>query len=652
MSESGHGPKRSTPTSGQVGPKSNSGKFREKSNIPLHSERLHQGADSSGFAAHTEKKQIRRMEKSAYRAEKTGAKLEAATAKRNKQKPPKNPGVLKSLRRAAGFELYRYAHGKIHQVEHENVGTEAAHRTELAGESVIRGGTRFIKKRNRTRPARRVRKWEKRDIKAKADLQYKKVVQEKPQLNKSAFSRFVQKQRIKRKYQKQARQTAKRGAQAAKKTAVTTEKIAASVVRYIAVRPHIWLIAGIILLLVVVLQSCMGMFASLGGGVTGAVSGSSYLAADSDIDRAELAYTEWETDLQIEIDGMESTRPGYGEYRRNVGTIGHDPYALMAFLTAAYDDFTYDSVESVLREIFNEQYTLTTREITATQAATGSGQSIGQVRTTGYCACEICCGPYANGITASGTTATASRTIAVDAYNPIVSMGSKVTIDGVTYTVEDTGNLAANNTDFDIYFNTHAEALAWGRQTRTAYLTEGSAESRILEITLTVRPFEEILQSRMNAEQTERYNVLMVTKGNRQYLDSPFPINWLPYVTSNYGYRVHPISGEKSYHTGIDIGLPEGTDILAGQAGTVTFAGENGGYGLLVVIEDETGLVSKYAHCSALLVSAGQTVERGAVIAKVGTTGNSTGPHLHMEVLKDGQYLNPLYFAITNDFIE
>jgi len=494
------------PTSGQNVPKSNGGKFREKSNVPLHSERLQQDADSSGFAARVEKKQARRVEKSAYRAEKTGAKLEKAVKKRNKQKPPKNPGPIKSARRAAQFELYRYAHKKINQVEHENVGIEAAHKTELAGEKAVRGTTRFVKRRIRTRPARMVKKWEKRDIKAKADHAYKKLVQENPALKKNAISRFVQKQRIKRKYQKQAREVAKKGAKAAKKTAVTTEKIAASVGRFIVRNPKVLLIIGIALVLIFVVQSCMGMVATIGGGIAGAGG-----AAEN----ADAIYTRLETDLQIEIDGMETANPGYDEYRRVIGPIGHNPAELMGFL-AVCDSFPELEMENVLREIFNEQYTLTTREISETQTETTTiqaGEPIGQVRTTAYCACAICCGPYANGITASGATATANRTIAVDAYNPIVPMGTTVIINGAAYTVEDTGDLNAHNADFDIYFNTHAEAMAWGRQTHTAYYSGDSdtevtttTTRRVLEITLTVKPFAEAVAVRLTPEQLERFN--------------------------------------------------------------------------------------------------------------------------------------------------
>ena len=156
----------------------------------------------------------------------------------------------------------------------------------------------------------------------------------------------------------------------------------------------------------------------------------------------------------------------------------------------------------------------------------------------------------------------------------------------------------------------------------------------------------------MDEEQVERFNLLMLTKGNRQYLQSPFAFNWLPYVTSLYGDRIHPISGARSRHWGLDIGLPQGTEILSGQDGTVTFAADAGAYGLLVVIDDGQGLVSRYAHCSVLHVSVGQVVSTGDLIARVGSTGNSTGPHLHLEIIKNGRHLNPLIFTVTNHHLD
>ena len=105
------------------------------------------------------------------------------------------------------------------------------------------------------------------------------------------------------------------------------------------------------------------------------------------------------------------------------------------------------------------------------------GDSIGKVMVTAYCPCSQCCGPYANGITASGKTAKPKHTIAVDAYNPIVPMGTKVVIEGVVYTVEDTGNLNHYGNDFDIFYASHAETSQWGRRKVEAFLAEGNSNT-------------------------------------------------------------------------------------------------------------------------------------------------------------------------------
>jgi murein DD-endopeptidase MepM/ murein hydrolase activator NlpD len=124
-----------------------------------------------------------------------------------------------------------------------------------------------------------------------------------------------------------------------------------------------------------------------------------------------------------------------------------------------------------------------------------------------------------------------------------------------------------------------------------------------------------------------------------------FDFNWLPFVLSNYGWRVHPITGVKDLHRGIDIALPAGTEILSAQDGAVTFSGYFENYGNVIIIENTNGIVTKYAYCDTLLVSVGQTVTMGDVIATVGSTGDSIGDYLHFELLVNGEYKNPLLFA-------
>ena len=113
-------------------------------------------------------------------------------------------------------------------------------------------------------------------------------------------------------------------------------------------------------------------------------------------------------------------------------------------------------------------------------------------------------------------------------------------------------------------------------------------------------------------------------------------------LTSGFGPRIHPISGEPDFHHGIDLEVPEGTDIYASCPGRVIVAGRHSGYGLYVVIAHNNGYHTLYAHLSELGVSRGQFVEGGQVIGRSGNTGSSTGPHLHFEILQYGRPLNPL----------
>ncbi len=115
-------------------------------------------------------------------------------------------------------------------------------------------------------------------------------------------------------------------------------------------------------------------------------------------------------------------------------------------------------------------------------------------------------------------------------------------------------------------------------------------------------------------------------------------------ITSQYGYRI--LFGVRDFHTGIDIGAGTGSNIVAAESGTVILAnyGWNGGYGNYIIINHGNGITTRYAHASKLYVTAGQTVSKGEVIAAVGTTGNSTGPHLHFEVRLNGSHTNPLNY--------
>ena len=149
------------------------------------------------------------------------------------------------------------------------------------------------------------------------------------------------------------------------------------------------------------------------------------------------------------------------------------------------------------------------------------------------------------------------------------------------------------------------------------------------------------------AAQTTR-NQVATTRGNVSVsADAPmaWPVALAPHITSDFGWRPNPFGrGGSEWHTGIDMRAPMNTPILAAQAGTVTFNGWMRGYGNTVIIDHGGGTRTLYAHNSTNLVSVGQHVTQGQQIARAGSTGNSTGPHLHFEVIVNGTPVDPAPF--------
>ena len=514
----------------------------------------------------------RKYEKAARRVEQAGHKLERAQAKLPQQRRVRlereynsaagkvrrrlhfeseivPEGTKPSLPKRAGGAAVRgakttvllKAHQKIREVERDNVGVEAAHKGEFLAERGAGRLLRWNKRRLRTKPYRQVRQANRRLAQEKANLAWQKALRDNPELARQhSLNKWFQKRQLKKKYAAAARE-AKQTAHHTRNVLNATGQIARSVAQVASAhKTMLGLVAGLALVIILFssgLSSCTAMLS----GAQSSFLATTYMANEADINNSDLYYTELETDLQIDIDQTEQNYPGYDGYRYNIGEISHDPYELMGYLSAAFDAFTFEQVQSELDSLFAEQYTLTREAVK-----------------------------------------------------------------------EDSGD-------------------------EVRY---------ILVTTLTVRPLSEIIAERLEpGEQTDRYGVYMQTYGNRQAFGNPFDTSWLGMVTSGYGYRVHPITGEKNLHRGVDLAAAEGTPIKAIQDGRVVSAGEAGSYGLCVVIEDENGYQSRYAHCSSLSVTTGQEVKRGDVIATVGSIGQSTGPHIHLEVMLNDEYLNPYYFV-------
>ena len=227
---------------------------------------------------------------------------------------------------------------------------------------------RYIRKSDKAADRLDAAKAEKAAFKANVDFQYHKALHDNPQIAGNPLSRFMQKQQIKRQYAKAARKggakTAQKAAEntrkAAKKTAEETKKAIAFVGRHPA---GVCIAVAALLLFIMVsagLSSCGSMFSGLMNGILG----TSYTSEDSDLVATENNYAAKENELQQQIDNIESTHPGYDEYRYDLDSIGHNPHELASYLTALLQTYTPQSAQAELNRVFAMQYTLTLTEET------------------------------------------------------------------------------------------------------------------------------------------------------------------------------------------------------------------------------------------------------------------------------------------------
>jgi len=284
------------------------------------------------------------------------------------EKQPNIKGKKNPLSRPAQ-EAGIFVHNKIHSVEKDNSGVEGAHKSEEAAEKGAKYGARKLKQGYRShklKPYRKAAKAEKAAAKANVNFQYHKALHDNPQLTSNPVSRFWQKQQIKRQYAKAAKNGSAKGIKgavqntrkAAAKAAEKTRQAAAFVMRHPA--GVLISIAALLLIIFVFagLSSCSAMFSGSMNGVIG----TSYTSEDSDLVAVENNYAAMENGPQSEIDAIESTHPGYDEYRYDLDTIGHNPHELASYLTALLQSYTPESAQAEIERIFSMQYTLTLTE--------------------------------------------------------------------------------------------------------------------------------------------------------------------------------------------------------------------------------------------------------------------------------------------------
>ena len=326
-------------------------------------------------------KPIRKAEKAAAKADKAQAKIPKKQVKRAEVDPktgkvttklvledkPRPPSKLShTVRGAPGNAVAGKLHQEIRKTEDDNVGVESAHKSEEAVETgvhLVREGYRSHKLKPYRKAAQAERKLEKANIEAL----FQKSVYENPAAASNPLSRWQQKQQIKKQYAaaKRAAQSGGSAAGAAQKTgkaAKTVKEKAQQAEAYVMRHKKGFGIALALFLIVCLLLNTMSSCSMMAQSIGSAISGTTYPSDDPELVAVEADYAAKEAALQAEIDNIESSHPGYDEYRYDLDMIGHDPHELAAYLSAVLQGYTRESAQAELERIFAAQYQLTLTE--------------------------------------------------------------------------------------------------------------------------------------------------------------------------------------------------------------------------------------------------------------------------------------------------
>ncbi|MGO5443641.1 CHAP domain-containing protein [Faecalimonas sp. LCP19S3_D12] len=322
-------------------------------------------------------KPIRKADRAAAKADKAQAKISKKQVRQktvdpktgkvttklvleDKKKPPSK--LSHAVRDAPGDAALGKLHKEIRETEQDNVGVESAHKSEETAET----GVRLVREGYRShnlKPYRKAAQAEQKLEKANVNALYQKSLRENPQLTSNPFSRWQQKQTIKKEYAAAKRagntaNTAKKTGKAAKTVKEKAQQAGAFVMRH----KKGFLLVGAIFLLICLLLNTMSSCSMMAQSIGSAISGSTYPSDDPELVAVEADYAARETALQAEIDNIESSHPGYDEYRYDLDMIGHDPHELAAYLSAVLQGYTQSSAQGELERVFSAQYTLTLTE--------------------------------------------------------------------------------------------------------------------------------------------------------------------------------------------------------------------------------------------------------------------------------------------------
>ena len=356
-------------------------------------------------------KPIRKADKAAAKADKAQAKIPKKKVRQkmvdpetgkvttklvleDKKKPPSK--LSHAVRDAPANAALGKLHKEIQEAEQDNVGVESAHKSEEAAET----GARLVREgycSHKLKPYRKAAQAEQKLEKANVNALYQKSLQENPQLASNPFSRWQQKRTIKKQYA--AAKRAGQSAGSAAKTAEATGKAAKAAKEkaqqagaFVMRHKRGFILVGVIFLIVCLLLNTMSSCSMMAQSIGSVVSGTTYPSDDPEMVAVEADYAAKEAALQAEIDGIESSHPGYDEYRYDLDMIGHDPHELAAYLSAVLQGYTQASAQAELERVFDAQYELTlTEEVetryrteTRTGTTTSTDPETGEVTTEEY----------------------------------------------------------------------------------------------------------------------------------------------------------------------------------------------------------------------------------------------------------------------------
>ena len=495
--------------------------------------------------------------------------------------PFKPEGIGKAAVHKLQTENMYFVHRKIAETEKDNSAVEGAHKTEQRAEDVYHY-MKYHRKSKAQRKKDRLDRLQKKQVTADMKLEYEKFLSENPHLKGNSPKKQLQRQLQKQRIKREYAKARRGGAEAktAKEAFVKTSNTATG----IAKKLQEIAVKNKTLIITV------GIFSLLLIMIMSALSSCGSMFTGTVTTTMASTYLS----LPAEIDAADlSFTQKEMELQNKIDRIESD--------YPGYDEYDYN-----LGAIGHDPYTLIS---------------------------------YLSAVHTEFTAAGMESEIQ-ELFDAMYSLATEEVEETRTRTVTKTGTRtvtdAEGNPVLDADGNVQTEEYE--------YEDEEEYTVTILRVTLTVTPLESIVAGRMDSEQSGIFAAYTETKGGLQVFGTPVDYYWYYYISSYYGYRKNPNTGDEELHRGVDIAVPTGTMVHAAHDGTVMEAAYDSYYGNYVVITDSKGYTTKYAHMDSLTVSTGQSVKKGDTVGKSGNTGSSTGSHLHIECLYTGEYYNPLFY--------